>query len=154
MKEDERTAMADRLNEELSLAQRTLGVAGLTASVGSVTGSSLGAAISAGLVSGAGVLAMAQGTATFVIGGLMGGALYQLGLWFVVRVFGFFAGAKLAATGGAAAVGGALVSAPAAAAFAANALMSTAYRKTVPATLFLLTAHELRRQLAALENRK
>jgi uncharacterized protein YaaW (UPF0174 family) len=153
MKESERAEMADRLNGELLAAQKTLGLAGLTASAGSVTSTSLGSGISAGLVTGAGVFAIAQGAASFVIGGLLGGTLYQLGLWVVVRVFGYFAGAKLALGGGAAAVGGALLSAPAAAAFAANAVMSTAYRKTIPATLLLLTSHELRRQLAVLENR-
>lgn len=87
-----------------------------------------------------------------MVGGLLGGALYQIGLWLVVRIFGWWSGAKLAIGSGAATIGGALVSTPALIAFAANALMSTSYRKTIPATLSLLCAHEMRRQLAAMEN--
>jgi hypothetical protein len=44
----------------------------------------------------------------------------------------------------------ALLSPPAAGAVLAQTALSTAYRKTVPATLLLLTAHEMRRQLAEL----
>jgi len=77
--------------------------------------------------------------------------LYQLGLWLVVRLFGVWSGAQLVAGGGAAAIGGALLSVPAAAVFVANALMTTSYRKTIPATLLLLSAHELRRQFADLK---
>jgi uncharacterized protein YaaW (UPF0174 family) len=78
--------------------------------------------------------------------------LYQIGLWIVVRIFGWWSGAQLVSGGGAAVIGGVLVSAPALIAFIANALMSTSYRKTIPATLSLLCAHEMRKQLAELEN--
>ncbi|MBK9246101.1 MAG: hypothetical protein IPM30_14905 [Burkholderiales bacterium] len=154
MKDSERAQMAQQLDAELSSAQTALTQSAGQAALGSVTMTSLGAGISAGLVTGAGALALAQGATSFAISGLMGGVLYQLGVWLIVRVFGIFTGAQLAVGGGAAAVGGALLSAPAAVAFAANALMTTSYRKTVPATLLLLTAHELRRQLAALEEPK
>jgi uncharacterized protein YaaW (UPF0174 family) len=121
------------------------------AGIRTVTVSSLGSSISAGLLTGAGAMSLMQGSGAAIVGGMLGGSLYQLGLWLVVRVFGMWSGAQLALSGGAAAVGGALLSAPAAAAFAANAVMSTAYRKTIPATLFLLTTHTLRKQLADLE---
>lgn len=48
-------------------------------------------------------------------------------------------------------LGAVVVSAPAAFALAANGALSTAYRKSVPATLMLLGAHRLRRELAQLE---
>lgn len=95
-------------------------------------------------------LLVAQTTAAGVVGDL-GGVLYQIGLWIVVRIFGWWSGAKLVSAGGAAVIGGVLVSAPALIAFIANALMSTSYRKTIPATLSLLCAHEMRKQLAELE---
>lgn len=116
-----------------------------------VTAESLGSGISAGLLTGAGAMSLVQGSGAALVGGVLAGPLYQLGLWLVVRVFGVWSGAQLVAGGGAAAVGGALLSAPAAAAFAAHALMSTSYRKTIPATLVLLTAHTLRQQLEQME---
>lgn len=82
---------------------------------------------------------------------MLGGTLYQLSFWIVVRVFGAWSGVQLMASGGLATVAGALLSIPAMGAIAANALMSTSYRKSIPATLAVLTAHELRRQLADLE---
>ncbi|WP_290891392.1 hypothetical protein [Arenimonas sp.] len=93
---------------------------------------------------------MAAGATSFAMAGVLGGTLYQVGVWVVVRLLGVVSGAQLAAGGGAAAVGGVVLSAPAAVAFLANAAMSTSYRKTIPATLFLLSAHEMRRQVSTL----
>lgn len=134
-------------NATASALTRTSNVAGLR----SITVGSLSSGISSGLLTGAGVLTLAQGSTTMLIGGLMGGTLYQMGLWLVVRTMGYWSGAQLVASGGAAAIGGVLLSAPAAAALLANALMSTSYRKTIPATVLLLTAHELRRQFDELK---
>jgi uncharacterized protein YaaW (UPF0174 family) len=138
--------MANALDQEMNAAAVGLSKAGARAT-GSVNVASLGQGISAGLITGAGALTLAQGSGAALVGGLLGGPLYQLGLWVVVRVFGVWSGVQLVGSGTAAAVGGALVSAPAAVAFAANALMSTSYRKTIPATVSLLVAHELRRQV-------
>lgn len=151
VKQEDREKLADQLNAEAAAAAGMTRQQAAKAGLGHITATSLTAGIGTGLLSGAGALALAGGTATFALGGLVGGTLYQLGLWVVVRVFGVLSGAQLMASGGAAAVGGALLSAPAAAAFLANAVMSTSYRKTIPATLLLLSAHELRRQLAKLE---
>jgi uncharacterized protein YaaW (UPF0174 family) len=146
MSPTEREKLAQTLDGEFNAAASALTRTGKVAGLRSITVSSLGSGISAGLLTGAGALALAQGTTSMLVGGLLGGTLYQLGLWLVVRLFGFWSGAQLVASGGAAAVGGALLSAPAAAVFLANAVMSTSYRKTIPATMALLMAHELRRQ--------
>lgn len=151
MSTPDRQKLADQLNAEIDTAGRLRTDLALRAGVAHVTTTSLSAALGAGLLSGTGALMLASGTTSAVVGGLMGGALYQLGIWLVFRLFGMLAGVQLMATGGAAAIGGALLSAPAAAAFLANALMSTSYRKTIPATLTLLCAHEFRRQFAATE---
>ncbi|GAP38560.1 hypothetical protein [Piscinibacter sakaiensis] len=148
---EEQTRLASQLDAEMSASDALATGRATEAGITHVTATSLAAAIGSGLVTGAGVLALATGTTTLAVGGLLGGTLYQIGLWLVVRMFGVVTGAQLVASGGAAAVGGALLSAPAAAAFVAHAAMSTAYRKTIPATLMLLCAHELRRQLAELE---
>lgn len=151
MSPEEQQKLADQMNTAMSTTDAIATGQARKAGIGHVTATSLTSAIGGGLVTGAGVVALASGTTTFAIGGLLGGTLYQLGLWLVVRMFGVVSGAQLMASGGAAAVGGALLSAPAAAAFVANAAMSTSYRKTIPATLMLLCAHELRRQVAELE---
>lgn len=154
MSTEDRTRLADSIEQQLSATCTAVSKVAGASGARSVTASSLGAGISAGLLSGAGATVLAQGTASFAVGGVVGGALYQLGFWLVVRLFGAWSGVQLAAGGGAAAVGGAFLSAPAAIAFAANAVMSTSYRKSIPATLLVLTAHELRRQLSALEVKK
>jgi uncharacterized protein YaaW (UPF0174 family) len=151
MSESERQKLVDQLNAEAKVADQMVNRHALQAGLRGLTVTSLSAGIGAGLLSGAGALALAGGSGSFALGGLLGGSLYRLGLWLVVRVFGMLSGAQLVASGGAAAVGGALLSAPAAAAFLANAVMSTSYRKTIPATLMLLTVHELRRQVAQAE---
>jgi uncharacterized protein YaaW (UPF0174 family) len=151
MKDDDKQKLADQIDAELASAAGLTRQQATKAGLGHVTTTSLAAGIGTGLLSGAGALALASGTTTLALGGLLSGALYQIGLWVVVRLFGVLSGAQLVASGGAAAVGGALLSAPAAAAFLANAAMSTSYRKTIPATLALLGAHELRRQVAAQE---
>jgi len=143
--------LAQTLNAEFNATAAALGRTAQGAAARNITVTSLGSGIAAGLLTGAGALALAQGSASLVVGGLFGGALYQLGLWLVVRLFGVWSGAQLVAGGGAAAIGGALLSVPAAAVFVANALMTTSYRKTIPATLLLLSAHELRRQFADLK---
>ena len=147
MSESERETLAQSVDEELSQADRTFHRSAKGAGARHVTVSSLGAAITAGLLTAGGLTALAQGTTAYAVGGLLfSGTLSQLGLWVVVRLFGVWTGAQMAASGGLATVGAALVSLPAFAVFGANAVMSTAYRKTVPATVMLLTAHELRRQ--------
>ena len=138
--------LALTLDGEFNAAASTLTRTGKIAGLRSITVSSLGSGISSGLLTGAGAYALAQGTTSLLVGGLLGGALYQLGLWLVVRLFGVWSGVQLVASGGVAAVGGALLSAPAAVIILANAVMSTSYRKTIPATMALLVAHELRRQ--------
>ena len=106
---------------------------------------SLSSGVAAGLLAGGGALLVAQSAAAGVVGGLLGGALYQIGLWLVVQIFGWWSVVKLAIGGGAVTIGGALVSTPALIAFAANALMSTSYRNAkygtdhgYPVILFLL----------------
>ena len=148
---EQRAKLATSLDKELADTSSHIGKTVKIASAKSITVASLGSGISAGLLTGAGAVTLAQGAGSFALGGALGGTLYQLGLWLVVRLFGAWTGVQLVASGGAAAVGGALLSAPAAVAFAANAMMSTSYRKTIPATLMLLTAHQLRSLLADLE---
>jgi len=154
MSEEERAKLASSLEQELAHAQANVDASVRGAGISGITTSSLGAGIGAGLLSGAGALSLAQGATSFALSGLIGGTLYQLSFWIVVRVFGAWSGVQLMASGGLATVAGALLSVPALVAFAANAVMSTSYRKTIPATLALLTAHELRRQLADLEASK
>jgi len=154
MSEEERAKLASSLEQELAQAQANVSASVRGAGISGITTSSLGAGIGAGLLSGAGALSLAQGATSFALSGLIGGTLYQLSFWIVVRVFGAWSGVQLMASGGLATVAGALLSVPALVAFAANAVMSTSYRKTIPATLALLTAHELRRQLADLEASK
>lgn len=154
MSEEERANLASSLEQELTQAQANANASARVAGISGITTSSLGAGIGAGLLSGAGALSLAQGATSFALSGLIGGTLYQLSFWIVVRVFGAWSGVQLMASGGLATVAGALLSVPALVAFAANAVMSTSYRKTIPATLALLTAHELRRQLADLEASK
>jgi uncharacterized protein YaaW (UPF0174 family) len=151
---EEREKLADSIDEHISRTSDAVNRSSHVAGARIVTVTSLGNGVSAGLLTGAGALALAQGSGAALVGGLLGGTLYQLGLWLVVRVFGVWSGAQLVASGGAAAVGGALLSAPAAAVMAAHAVMTTSYSKTIPATLTLLTAHALRRQLAQLEAAK
>jgi uncharacterized protein YaaW (UPF0174 family) len=148
MSDEEKQKMASDLDAEAAAAAGMTRQQATKAGIGHVTTTSLAAGISSGLLSGAGALSLASGATSLALGGVLGGTLYQLGLWVVVRVFGWLSGAQLVASGGAAAVGGVLLSAPAAVAFLANAVMSTSYRKTIPATLILLGAHELRRQFA------
>lgn len=154
MSEEERAKLAGSLEQELAQAQANVNASVRGAGISGITTSSLGAGIGAGLLSGAGALSLAQGATSFALSGLIGGTLYQLSFWIVVRVFGAWSGVQLMASGGLATVAGALLSVPALVAFAANAVMSTSYRKTIPATLALLTAHELRRQLSDLEASK
>lgn len=151
MSDEDRQKMASTLDAEAAAAAGMTSQQAAQAGFGHITTTSLAAGIIAGLLSGAGAVGLASGAASVAVGGLLGGTLYQLGLWVVVRVFGWLSGVQLAAQGGAAAVGGALLSAPAAVIFLAQAVMSTSYRKTIPATLLLLSAHELRRQLATVE---
>ena len=151
MSPSDKEKLAQTLDGEFNAAASALTRTGQVAGVRSITVSSLGSGISAGLLTGAGALTLAQGATSMLVGGLLGGTLYQIGLWLVVRLFGFWSGAQLVASGGAAAVGGALLSAPAAALLVANAVMSTSYRKTIPATMQLLMAHELRRQFDELK---
>lgn len=148
MSDEEKQKMASALDAEAAAAAGMTRQQATKAGIGHITTTSLAAGIGAGLLSGAGALSLASGATSLAVAGALGGTLYQVGLWVVVRLFGWWSGAQLVASGGAAAVGGALLSAPAAVAFLANAVMSTSYRKTIPATLILLTAHELRRQVA------
>jgi uncharacterized protein YaaW (UPF0174 family) len=151
MSEVDKQKLVDKLNADLSTSARLTERAATQAGWKGVTMASLGAGIATGLVSGAGALVLAQGVTSAVVGSIVGGTLYRLGMWVIVRLFGFWSGAQLAVGGGAAVIGGALLSAPAAVAFAANAVMSTSYRKSIAATLVVLSAHEMRRQLAAME---
>jgi uncharacterized protein YaaW (UPF0174 family) len=152
LSEEDRQKMVNNINDSLDHTAEVIRAKGNRAGFAPVTVSSLSTGIGTGLLAGGGALLVAQATASGVVGGLLGGVLYQIGLWIVVRIFGWWSGAQLVSGGGAAVIGGALVSAPALIAFIANALMSTSYRKTIPATLSLLCAHEMRKQLAELEN--
>ncbi len=151
LSEEERQTMVNNINESLDQTAEVISAKGNRAGFAPVTVSSLTSGIGAGLLGGGGALLVAQTTAAGVVGGLFGGVLDQSGLWIVVRIFGWWSGAQLVSGGGAAVIGGALVSAPALVAFIANALMSTSYRKTIPSTLALLCAHEMRKQLAEME---
>ena len=152
LSEEDRQKMVNNINDSLDHTGEVIRAKGNRAGFVPVTVSSLSSGITAGLLGGGGALLVAQTTAAGVVGGLVGGALSQIGLWIVVRIFGWWSGAQLLSGGGAAMVGGILVSTPALIAFIANALMSTSYRKTIPATLSLLCAHEMRKQLAKLED--
>lgn len=149
MSVDARERMAQALDQELDASTAAMMKSSEVIGLRSVTVLSLSSGISAGLLSGAGALAIAQGTTSLIAGGLLGGVMHQIGLWLAIRVFGFWSGAQLAAGGGLAGVGAALVSAPAAVIMAAQALMAPSYRKSVPATLMLLGFHEARRQIEA-----
>jgi uncharacterized protein YaaW (UPF0174 family) len=151
LSEKERQEMVNAINDSLDHTDEVIRAKGNRAGFAPVTVASLSSGVAVGLLSGGGALLVAQSAAVGVVGGLLGGALYQIGLWLVVRIFGWWSGAQLVIGGGAATIGAALVSTPALIAFAANALMSTSYRKTIPATLSLLCAHEMRKQLAELE---
>jgi uncharacterized protein YaaW (UPF0174 family) len=151
LSEEDRQTMVNNINVSLDHTAEVIRSKGNRAEFAPVTVSSLSAGIGTGLLAGGGALLVAQATAAGVVGGLLGGVLYQIGLWIVVRIFGWWSGAQLVSGGGAAVIGGVLVSTPALLAFSANALMSTSYRKTIPATLSLLCAHEMRKQLAELE---
>ena len=151
LSEEDRQKMVDNINDSLDHTAEVIRAKGNRAGFAPVTVSSLSTGIGTGLLAGGGALLVAQATASGVVGGLLGGVLYQIGLWIVVSIFGSWSGAQLVLSGGAAFIGGVLVSAPALIAFIANALMSTSYRKTIPATLSLLSAHEMRKQLAELE---
>lgn len=151
LSKENREKMVDNINDSLNHTAAVIRAKGNRSGFLPVTVSSLSTGIGSGLLAGGGALLVAQTTAAGVVGGLLGGVLHQIGLWIVVRTFGWWSGAKLLSGGGFAMVGGVLVSAPALIAFIANALMSTSYRKTIPATLSLLCNHEMRKQLAELE---
>lgn len=151
LSEAERQKIVSGINESLDHDARTIGKSGNQAGFVHVTVQSLSAAIGTGLIAGGGALLVAQATASGVIGGFFGGVLYQIGLWIIVRIVSWWSGAQLVSGGYVALIGGMIVSVPAIFAFAANALMSTSYRKTIPATLSLLCAHEMRKQLSELE---
>lgn len=151
LSEEDRQKMVSNINDSLDHTTEVIRAKGNRAGFAPVTVSSLSTGITAGLLGGGGALLVAQTTAAGVVGGLLGGVLYQIGLWTVVSIFGTWSGAQLVIGGGAVVIGGILVSAPALVAFVANALMSTSYRKTIPATLALLCAHTMRKQLAKLE---
>lgn len=151
MSDEDKAKLSNQLNADLQAANKTGQAQAVRAGAVHVSTSGLSAGIGAGLLAGAGITQLAAGASSFALAGVLGGTLTQIGLWVTVRLFGVFSGAQLAAGGGAAAVGGAVLSAPAAVAFLANAVMSTAYRKSIPATLMVLGAHELRRQLSELE---
>lgn len=151
LSEEDRKKMVSKINDSLDHDDEIVRAKGNRAGFAPVTMSSLSTGIGTGLLAGGGALLLAQTTASGVIGGLLGGVLYQIGFSIVVQVFGWWSGAQLVLSGGAVVVAGVLVSAPALIAFIANALMSTSYRKTIRATLSLLCAHEMRKQLAERE---
>jgi len=151
MSETEKAKFSEQLNADLQAANKTGKLQAQRAGAVHVSTSGISAGIGAGLLAGAGLTQLAAGATSFALAGVLGGTLTQIGFWVTVRLFGVLSGAQLAAGGGAAAVGGAVLSAPAAVALLANAVMSTSYRKSIPATLLLLSAHELRRQLSELE---
>lgn len=151
LSEEDRQKMVNNINDSLDQTAEVIRAKGNRAGFAPVTVSSLSTGIGTGLLAGGGALLVAQTTAAGVVGGLLGGVLYQIGLWMVVSIFGSWSGAQLIFSGGAVFIGGMVVSAPALIAFIANALMSTSYRKTIPATLALLCSHEMRKQLAELE---
>jgi hypothetical protein len=117
----------------------------------SVTVGGLASGISAGLITGGGMMTIAQGSVGLALGGLLGGVLQQLGFWMAVQLFGMVAGTRLALGGGASLLGGAAIAAPVGVALLAHVAMSTAYRKSVPATIMLLSWVELHRQLSKTE---
>lgn len=145
--EHEKLQVVDQLNAELS--NNNLHVRGIArlAAARTVTVSSLTSGISAGLITGAGAKMLAHGSVAMVFGALSGGTMHQLGVWLAVRLLGYWSGAKLAIGGAASTIGGVLLSTPVAVAMVANFAMSPSYGKSIPATLFLLLAHEMRRQL-------
>ncbi len=149
MSDQQRAEMTRSLNAELETEAQALGRTAQLADIRGITVTSLSSGIAAGLLSGTGALALVQGTGIAAVGGMFGGVLYQIGLWLVVRLLGVWSGVQLVASGGAAAVGGMLLSLPATVAFGLNAAMTTSYRKSIPATLYVLAAHEMRRQLSA-----
>ena len=151
LSEAERQKFVSDINESLDHDARTIGKSGNQAGFVHVTVQSLSTAIGIGLLAQGGMLLVVQGTATSVIGEFLGGALYKIGLWIIVRFIGWWSSAQLVKGGAVALIGGMLILVPAIFAGFANALMSTSYRKTIPATLSLLCAHEMRKQLSELE---
>lgn len=151
MPTEKRKELAQALNNELKAVSSEMGRVSKGIAARSVTVTSLGNGISAGLLTGGGALMLAQGAATTYFAGLVGGGvLAQLGLWITVRILGKWAGLKLVLTGGAAQIGARFVYWPLAVVMTADLFMQTSYRKSIPATLILLSSHELRRQIAAL----
>ncbi len=151
LSEEDRQEMVIKINGLLDSDDEIVRAEGGRAGFTPVTISSLSTGIGTGLLAGGGALFLAQTTASGVIGGLLGGVLYQIGFSILIQAFGWWSGTQLVLGGGAAVIGGMLVSAPALIAVICNALMSTSYRKTIPATLSLLSAHEMRKQLSELE---
>jgi uncharacterized protein YaaW (UPF0174 family) len=143
--------LAGSLDAEIARSTHALRQHGTAAAVRSVTVGSLAAAISAGLITGGGLMAIAQGSMSLAMGSLPGGVLQQLGFWMAVQLFGTFAGTRIALGSGASLLGGAAIAAPVGVALLAHAAMSTAYRKSVPATIMLLSWVELHRQLSRSE---
>lgn len=148
----EKQQLAGNLDAEIERSARALRQQGVAASMRSVTVGSLASGVSAGLITGGGLLTIAHGTVGLAIGGLLGGVLQQLGFWMAIQLFGTFAGTRLALSGGASMLGGTAIAAPVGIALVAHTVMSTAYRKTVPATVMLLSWVELQRQLANVED--
>lgn len=145
---EEQEELARDLNAEIERSARALRKQGATAAVRGVTVSSLTAGISAGLITGGGLMTIAHGSLGMAIGGLLGGVVQQLGFWMAMQMFGILAGTRMALGGGAAVLGGAAIAAPIGVALLAHSLMSTAYRKSVPATVMLLSWVALHQELS------
>ena len=132
--------LATSLDEELVDVNFHIGKTVKIASAKSITVALQGFGISAGLLMGTGVVTLAQGVGSFALGGALGGTLPVARGATVWRLERRATGGQWRRRGS----GQELVFGAAAVAFAANAMMSTSYRKTIPATLRLLTAHQLR----------
>ena len=152
MSEAEQEAAVASMNQALSDADQKLKNRALVAGATVVTREGLTQAVSAGLLTGGGVALLMQGTASALVGGLLGGVAYQIGLWVVVQLFGWWAGLKLILWGGAAWIGGAVIAAPAIPVAVVSSLAAPSYRKTIPSVVLILTSLEVARQLASLES--
>jgi hypothetical protein len=110
-----------------------------------VTAQTLGNAISNGLFIGGGMRMLIAKTSIGVVGSAFGANfLSQLGIWFVVQFFGWWAGLKLIIGGGAAKLGVAIIGTPLIVIGLANTAMSPSYTKSIPTVISILVSHQFR----------
>lgn len=146
MSEEKRQEFARDLNTRLKNTTEIAAALKDKTALHAITVSLLDSGISAGLIVGGGALMIAQATLPGAIASVFAGLLAQIGFTVVVSLLGWMAGVKIALSGGAATLGGVIIGLPVLLVAITHSIMSTSYRKTIPATLAVLTSIELRKQ--------